>query len=58
MQLATGALNVVLLAPVWLQIVHLFLADLIWILLISITAEEVEARLGSRPVALRAAVEA
>jgi heme A synthase len=30
-QLAVGLLNVVLLAPVWLQIVHLLLADLLWI---------------------------
>ena len=31
LQLALGLLNVVLLAPVWLQIVHLLLADLLWI---------------------------
>jgi cytochrome c oxidase assembly protein subunit 15 len=31
LQLALGALNVVLLAPVWMQMVHLFVADLIWI---------------------------
>jgi heme A synthase len=30
-QLAVGLLNVVLLAPVWLQIVHLLLADVLWI---------------------------
>jgi heme a synthase len=30
-QLAAGAVNVLLLAPVWLQIVHLLLADLLWI---------------------------
>jgi heme A synthase len=30
-QLAVGLLNVVLLAPVWLQIVHLLLADALWI---------------------------
>lgn len=33
-QLAAGAINVVLLAPVWLQLVHLLLADLIWIALV------------------------
>jgi heme A synthase len=32
-QLAAGAINLFLLAPVWMQIVHLFLADLVWILL-------------------------
>ena len=31
LQLAAGLLNVVLLAPVWLQIVHLLLADVLWI---------------------------
>ena len=31
LQLAIGLLNVVLLAPVWLQIVHLLLADVLWI---------------------------
>ncbi len=30
-QLGAGALNVVLLTPVWLQLVHLLLADLLWI---------------------------
>ena len=30
-QLFLGVLNVVLLAPVWMQLVHLFVADLIWI---------------------------
>ncbi|MBI1729302.1 COX15/CtaA family protein [Candidatus Acetothermia bacterium] len=33
-QLALGALNVTLLAPVWLQIVHLLMMDLIWITLV------------------------
>ncbi|MAT44411.1 MAG: cytochrome oxidase assembly protein [Anaerolineaceae bacterium] len=31
-QLILGGLNVVLLAPIWMQIVHLFVADSIWIL--------------------------
>lgn len=30
-QLAAGVLNIVLLAPVWMQIVHLALADAVWI---------------------------
>jgi heme A synthase len=30
-QIAAGVVNVVLLAPVWLQLVHLLLADLTWI---------------------------
>jgi cytochrome c oxidase assembly protein subunit 15 len=31
LQLAVGLLNVALLAPVWLQVVHLLLADALWI---------------------------
>ena len=31
LQILAGAVNVLLLAPVWLQIVHLLLADLLWI---------------------------
>ena len=57
-QLAAGALNVFLLAPIWLQIVHLFLADLLWILLISITAMELEARMETQSAPLAAAVQA
>lgn len=56
-QLAAGVLNVFLLAPVWLQIVHLLLADLLWILLISIAALEFEAELATRPTALAAVVQ-
>ena len=38
-QLAAGALNIALLAPVWMQILHLLLADLLWIALIVMTLE-------------------
>ena len=31
LQLAVGGLNVILLAPVWMQLVHLLIADLLWI---------------------------
>jgi heme a synthase len=34
LQLAAGLVNVALLAPVWLQIVHLFIADLVWMALV------------------------
>lgn len=30
-QLAAGAINVVLLAPVWMQLAHLLIADLLWV---------------------------
>jgi heme A synthase len=33
-QLAVGATNVLLLAPAWLQLVHLLLADALWIALV------------------------
>lgn len=38
-QLAAGMVNLILLAPVWMQIVHLLLADLVWISLILLAAE-------------------
>jgi heme A synthase len=37
-QVGTGLLNVVLLAPVWMQIVHLLLADALWIALVLLAA--------------------
>jgi heme A synthase len=33
-QLAAGVSNVALLAPVWMQLVHLLLSDLVWIALV------------------------
>jgi heme A synthase len=39
-QLGAGLINLVLLAPVYLQIVHLLLADLVWITLVLFAAEE------------------
>jgi heme a synthase len=38
-QLCAGALNVMLLAPVWMQITHLLLADLVWIALVLLAVE-------------------
>jgi heme A synthase len=44
-QLLAGAVNVVLLAPIWLQLLHLLLSDLIWITVVllanSVLAEPV-----------------
>lgn len=37
-QLAAGAFNVVLLAPLWMQMLHLLLADLLWIGLVLFAA--------------------
>lgn len=36
LNLGLGLLNVLLLAPVWLQLVHLLVADLLWILFVSL----------------------
>lgn len=38
-QIALGGLNLILLAPVWMQIVHLLTADLNWVVLILLAAE-------------------
>src|SRR5262249_24973041 len=41
-EIAAGALNLVLLAPIWMQLVHLLLADLLWIVLVLFTAAVLE----------------
>lgn len=38
-QIALGAMNVILLTPVWLQMTHLFVAELVWILLVLASAD-------------------
>jgi heme A synthase len=60
-QLGAGLLNAALLAPVWLQIVHLLLADLLWLALVLLNASTL-ARRDARSeeferVGLRTAVE-
>ena len=42
-QMAIGAINVALLAPIWLQIVHLLVTDLIWIALVVWASETLAA---------------
>jgi heme A synthase len=39
LQVGLGVLNVFLLAPIWLQMAHLFVADVFWILLVASSAE-------------------
>jgi len=34
MSFALGAMNVVLLAPIWLQMAHLVVAEMFWILIV------------------------
>jgi heme A synthase len=38
-QLGAGALNITLLAPVWMQLLHLLLADLVWLALVLLAVE-------------------
>lgn len=38
-QTLAGVVNVLLLAPVWMQVVHLFLADLLWVALVLLYLE-------------------
>jgi heme A synthase len=45
-QLLAGAFNVVLKAPIWMQLLHLLLADLIWIALVLLASETLARRRG------------
>ena len=59
LQMAIGAVNVWLMAPLWLQIVHLLVTDLIWIALVYFAARALapEAEtVAERPLAMREAV--
>jgi heme A synthase len=51
-QLGAGLLNVALLAPVWLQLLHLLLADLLWLALVMLAATAL-----AQPLALRSVEE-
>lgn len=51
-QLAAGIVNIVLLAPVWMQMVHLLLADAVWIAFVLLAA----GALRDEPVPMRNAV--
>src|SRR5260370_3922550 len=39
-QIALGAMNMILLAPVWLQMTHLLVAEIFWILLVLASADQ------------------
>jgi cytochrome c oxidase assembly protein subunit 15 len=45
-QIGVGIANVLFLAPVWLQIAHLFVADVLWVLLVVVSADLVLERAG------------
>ncbi len=51
-QLAAGAVNVILLAPLWMQLLHLLLADFLWISLVLTCAMSLAA-LDNEPLADR-----
>jgi heme A synthase len=42
-QLVLGAINVALLAPVWMQLVHLLMADMVWIAFVLLSASALSA---------------
>lgn len=44
LQLGAGVLNVLLLAPVWLQMVHLLLADAVWVAYVWLAADSMSKR--------------
>ncbi|HEX2092197.1 MAG TPA: COX15/CtaA family protein, partial [Longimicrobiaceae bacterium] len=49
-QLGAGVLNVVLLVPIWMQLVHLLMADLVWISLVLLSASALaEPVTGAQP---------
>ena len=51
-QIAFGVSNVLLLAPMWLQMVHLFVSDLVWISLVCLTLMQLgEPSLNRQPAA-------
>lgn len=45
-QLAAGVVNLLLLAPVWMQMVHLLFADLVWVALILLCAQMMSVNSG------------
>jgi heme A synthase len=47
LQMLAGLVNVFLLAPVWMQMVHLMIADLLWISYVIMSAQLLEDRQGS-----------
>jgi cytochrome c oxidase assembly protein subunit 15 len=44
LQVAVGAINVSLLAPVWMQLIHLLVADVVWIAVVLLALEVAEAK--------------
>jgi len=49
-ELLAGLLNLALLTPIWMQLLHLLLGDLLWIALVLLTAAALERRQIAAPV--------
>jgi heme a synthase len=45
-QIAAGAINISLLAPIWMQMIHLLIADLVWIALVLLMLETIQEQIG------------
>ena len=58
LQILAGALNVLLLAPILLQVVHLLLADLVWISLVLLGASALAVPEEKTPVRMPAVARA
>ena len=52
-QIALGAVNLSLLAPVWMQLIHLLMADIVWVsvVVLALEAGRTISRLADRPLA-------
>jgi cytochrome c oxidase assembly protein subunit 15 len=57
MQLAAGATNLLLLAPIWMQLIHLLLADGVWIAFVMLAAGALERRAMPSPHVIEAAAQ-
>ncbi len=50
-QIGAGAMNIVLSAPGWMQVVHLALATLVWVCVVLLLVAAIETRTASKPAA-------
>ena len=48
LQLTAGVVNLTLLAPIWMQMIHLLFADVLWISLVLFSAIALQQRVGVR----------
>lgn len=53
LQILAGIVNVLLLAPVWMQMVHLLVADVLWVSVVLLAAACLSARAVRRPAVVR-----